>query len=127
MSGHTDADGAPLAAGYYEFDAEGKMILGDAPVTPDTPDTPVTPPASEEEVKHGIIRGSLYINGVKQTAYKLVEFEGAYYFINDGHKIAVSCKIFLGSQFVAGHTDNDGAPLAVGYYEFGADGKMILD
>ena len=128
VEGHTYEDGTPLAAGYYEFDAEGKMILEEGGAdNPGTPDTPVTPPTPEEEVRHGIIRDSLYINGVKQLAYKLVKFEGDYYFINDGHKIAKGCKVYLSTQFVEGHTYEDGTPLAVGYYEFDADGKMILE
>ena len=53
-------EGTGLNPGYYEFGADGKMDVS---------------------VKNGVIDGFLYINDVKQTAYTLVEFEGAYYFI----------------------------------------------
>jgi hypothetical protein len=40
--------------------------------------------------------------------------------------IARSRRLYLGSQFVTGHTYDDGTPLSVGYYHFDADGRMIL-
>ena len=70
VAGKTLADGTPISVGTYEFDMDGKMIL-----------------------KHGIIDDCIYINGVLQRAYQLVEFEGNLYFVNDGkNRIAKNLK-----------------------------------
>ncbi len=104
VEGKTFADGTPVAEGFYDFDADGKMVI-----------------------KHGIIDNCIYINGVLQKAYQLVEFEGAHYFINNGkNEIAKNTKLYLSQQFVEGHTFADGTPIPVGFYEFDADGKMIV-
>ena len=103
----TFADGRAIQVGTYEFDADGKMIV--------------------PELKNGVIDDYLYINDVKQTCYKLVEFEGDYYFINDGNKIAKSKKLYLSEKYVSGMTFADGTAIPAGYYEFDADGKMIID
>ena len=92
-------EGSGLQPGYYEFGADGKMIL-----------------------KNGAMDdGFFYINGVKQLAYQLIKFEGDYYFINDYHKYAVNKRIYLTAQIM------EGTGLKAGYYEFGADGKMIIN
>ena len=101
-----DLKGTDLPVGHYYFDAEGKMVI---------PETPVEP-----EVKNGVIGDFLYINGVKQTAYKLVLFEGNYYYISDGHKVAKNVTLYM-------KNDLKGTDLPVGYYYFDADGKMILE
>ena len=90
-------EGTDLTVGYYEFDADGKMIRKNGPY----PD------------------GYFYRNGSRLNAYQLVEYEDNYYFINDGNKYATSKTIYLSQRFV------DGTDLAVGYYEFDADGKII--
>ena len=93
---YTDSVGLP--AGTYQFDAEGKMII-----------------------KHGVIGDNLYINGAMQTAYQLVEFEGNYYFINDGHRVIKNASKYL----TATHTSKFGLP--AGTYQFDADGKLIIN
>jgi len=103
VGGFTYADGTPLAVGSYEFDADGKMI-----------------------VKNGPVGDYFYKNNTFLKAYQLVEFEGDYYFVNDYHKLAKNTRLYLTEQFVGGFTYADGTPLAVGYYEFDADGKMIV-
>ena len=76
----------------------------------------------EVELKNGPQEdGYFYINGVKQSCYQLVEYEGHYYFINDGHRIAKNAKIYLSGKFI------EGTDLVSGYYEFDAEGKMILN
>ena len=107
VSGKYLADGRALTAGYYEFDADGKMII--------------------EKPKNGVIGDYLYINDVKQTRYKLVEFDGNLYFINDGDKVAKNLRLYLNANFVAGMSLPDGKALTAGYYEFDADGKMIIE
>ena len=94
-------EGTDLAVGYYDFDADGKLMF-----------------------KNGPEGDYFYINGVKQKAYQLVEYEGDFYFINDGNKIAKNKRIYLSEKFVSGFTNADGVALKAGYYEFGADGKM---
>ena len=106
VAGKTFPDGRQIQPGYYYFDEEGKMEI--------------------PELKNGVIDDFLYINDVKQLAYQLVEFEGDFYFVNDGHKIAKNTKIYLSERFVEGKTFDDGASIAVGYYEFDENGKMIV-
>ena len=74
----------------------------------------------------GIKDDYFYKDDVRQKAYQLVEFNGDFYFINDYHKIAKNKRIYLSQRFVEGFTFEDGTPLSVGYYEFDADGKMII-
>ena len=102
VAGHTYPNGDPILPGYYDFDADGKMVLINGPVG-----------------------DYFYVNGIRQRAYKLVEYNGAFYFINDGHKIAKSTKLYLSDRFVAGHTYPNGDPILPGYYDFDADGKMV--
>ena len=90
--------GTDLPVGYYEFDAEGKMV-----------------------VKHGAdADGYFYINGVKQLGWKVYELDGAYYYVAAFNKYVTSKTTYLDATVLAG-TD-----LPVGYYEFDAEGKMIL-
>jgi hypothetical protein len=92
--------------GYYNFGADGKMVL--------------------PEYKHGVEGDYLYLNGVKQVRYQLVEFDGNYYFIDAGDKFVRNKRLYLSEQFVSGKTFPDGRAITVGYYNFGADGKMII-
>ena len=101
VNGKVLPDGRALLPGYYNFDAEGKMII--------------------EPLKNGVVGDYLYINDVKQTRYKLVEFEGYFYFINDGDKIAKNVRLYLSEMFVKD------SPLAAGYYRFDANGKLIAE
>ena len=101
-------EGTDLEAGNYEFDSDGKMILEEEPSTPD------------DGVMNGVVGDYFYINGEKQLAYQLVKYEGNYYYISDGHKIARNVKLYLNKAL-------EGTGLATGYYEFDADGKMIID
>ena len=94
--------GTPVTEGTYQFDADGKLQV----------------PAP----KHGTVGGCLYINDVKQTAYQLVAFEGAYYFIGDGHKYVVNKSQYL----TAAHLSSAGLSLPAGTYQFDAQGKLVL-
>ena len=92
------ADAFGLPVGYYEFDETGKIIMKNGPDAD----------------------GYFYRNGVRQNAYQLVEFEGNYYFIDNGNKYATSRTVYLSSRFV------DEFGLDVGYYEFDETGKIIM-
>jgi hypothetical protein len=85
-----------LTAGYYSFDENGVMV-------------PTT----------GVINGYLYVNGVMQHAYQVVDIDGVRYFVGDYNRVATNCTLYLGDNFVAKHN------LPAGYYTFGADGAMI--
>ncbi len=99
---NTTRNNGLLPEGVYEFGPDGKMI---------------NPP----QLKNGPQDdGYFYIHGVKQLAYKLVEFEGNYYFIDDYNKYAVNKTIFLGSQFL------EGTDFVPGNFIFGKDGKMVV-
>ena len=65
--------------------------------------------------------GYFYLDGVKQRAYQIVEFEGDYYYIGDYNKYLVNQRVFITESMLEGTT------FTAGYYTFGPDGKMILN
>ncbi|MBO5511149.1 MAG: hypothetical protein J6B24_05385 [Clostridia bacterium] len=65
--------------------------------------------------------GFFYIDDVKQTGYKLVEFNGSYYYIADFNKYLVNDTWYLSSSTLKAL----GLNLPSGNYEFDAEGKMI--
>ena len=77
-------------------------------------------------VKNGVYGDYIYKNGILLNRYQLVEFDGNFYFINDGNKIAKNLTLYLSERFVEGKTFADGTPIPAGYYKFDAEGKMIL-
>ena len=89
--------GTGLKAGKYTFEADGKIVI-----------------------KNGPVDGHFYIDGVMQKAYQIVKYEGNYYFISDGHKLAKNCTLYLGEKFVVG------TGLKAGKYTFDADGKIVI-
>ena len=91
-------EGTDFAVGYYEFDGEGKMVYKNGPDTD----------------------GYFYLNNEKQKAYKLIYFEGNYYFVVENHKYAKNARRYLNASIV------EGTGLKAGYYEFDAYGNMIL-
>ena len=99
-----------IAAGRYTFDADGRMIV---------PEIPTEAP-TEAPVLNGPVGEYFYLNNVKQTAYKLIEFEGSYYYIAEYNKYVVGRSRYISSSLVAG-TD-----LKEGYYDFDANGRMIV-
>ena len=100
-----------LPAGFYNFDADGKMT--DAPVPTPDPD-----PDPEPEVKNGIISedGELYyyVNGVKTYA-GLIQIDGNYYYVNSSCKVVTNCRYWISKT-------NDLLPAT--FYNFDADGKI---
>ena len=102
VEGFTYPNGDPMKPGYYDFDADGKMVI-----------------------LNGVVDGKYYINGIAQTGWKLIEWEGNYYF-NEYYNVAQSKRVYLSQVFVEGFTYPNGDPLKVGYYDFDAEGKMIL-
>ncbi len=103
VAGKTYPDGTAIVAGLYQFDAEGKMVI-----------------------LNGVVNDYLYINGIAQKRYQLAYFDGNYYFINDGDKVAKNCTLYLGENFVAGKTYPDGTAIVAGLYQFDAEGKMVI-
>ena len=103
VAGHTYPNGDPMKPGYYEFDAQGKMVI-----------------------INGIHGDYYYVNGIVEKAWKLIKVDGDYYFINGYNKLAKNTKLYLGEQFVAGHTYPHGDPMLPGLYEFDAEGKIII-
>ena len=103
VEGFTNADGTPLKAGYYTFDADGKMVI-----------------------LNGIVNDYFYKNNVRLDAYQLVEYEGYIYFISNYHKIVRDKTVYLSAQRVEGFTNADGTPLKAGYYTFDSDGKIVI-
>ena len=62
-----------------------------------------------------------YKDGVKQKCFQLVQFEGNYYFINNGNKIAKNIKLHIGAKFL------EGTDFIPGVFEFDAEGRMVLN
>ena len=48
-------------------------------------------------------------------------------FIDEGNKILKNTRVYLSETFVSSYTFADGSMLEVGYYNFDAEGKMILN
>ncbi len=67
-----------------------------------------------------------YKDDVMQKAYQLVTFGGDFYFIGDRHEIVKNKQVYLNEARINGLTYADGTPIAVGYYEFDENGKMIM-
>ena len=99
-----------LPAGFYDFGADGKM-LNPPTVTPD--------PDPDPEVKNGIVSedGELYyyVDGVKTYA-GLIQIDGDYYYVNS------SCKVVTTPHYWVNRSNG---LLPAGFYDFGADGKMV--
>ena len=91
-------EGTPFEPGCYYFDAMGRLVIQNGPQA----------------------NGYFYLNGIRQKAYQLIEWNGDYYFINDAHKYARNIRLYLGQQFVAG------SELAPGYYDFDDSGKLVI-
>ena len=102
VAGFTYPDGAPMLPGYYNFDADGKMII-----------------------LNGVYDGLYYKNGIIQKTWELFQWDGNYYF-NKYYNVAANESVYLKEEFVAGFTYPDGTPMLPGYYNFDADGKMII-
>lgn len=68
-------EGTGIKAGKYYFDAEGKMVI---------PEPATEPPT---EALNGPVGDYFYIDGVRQKAYQLLEYNGAWYFVAENHKI----------------------------------------
>ena len=101
-----------LPAGFYDFGADGKMV--NPPVVTPDPD-----PNPNPEVKNGIVNedGELYyyVNGVKTYA-GLIKIDGDYYYVNS------SCKVVTTAHY---WVNRPNGLLPAGFYDFGADGKMV--
>ena len=106
VEGKTFADGRPIQPGKYDFDADGKMIV--------------------PEIRNGVVGDFLYINDVKQVRYQFIEFDGNFYYVGSGDKVAKNMTVTLDAEFVEGKTFADGRPIQPGEYEFDAEGKMII-
>ncbi|MBQ4121201.1 MAG: phosphodiester glycosidase family protein, partial [Clostridia bacterium] len=103
LEGFMHDDGTPLTPGWYDFDAEGKMVI-----------------------KNGIYDGFMYVNNVKVERYAVIEYNGHYYFVGDYRKVQTNKTIYLTEQYLEGFTYPDGTPLKPGYYDFDAEGKMVI-
>ena len=101
-NGLTFDNGDLVQRTYYDFDADGKMVL-----------------------KNGIVGDYYYINGVLAAPYYgLVKWEGNFYYVNDGGKIVRNMSKFVNTT--NGLTFDNGDPVQRTYYDFDADGKMIV-
>ena len=103
INGHTYVDGTEIEIGWYDFDSEGKMIMRD-----------------------GIVGNKIYNNNTLLKAYQLVEVDGDFYYIGDRHEIVKNKRVYIKSERLNGLTYADGTPINAGWYEFDADGKMII-
>ena len=91
-------EGTGLSVGYYEFDGTGKAVMKNGPQAD----------------------GYFYRDNSILKAYQLVEYNGGYYFIDDGNKYTTNKMLYLTQKFVQPFG------MQVGYYEFDETGKMIM-
>ena len=93
-----------LPAGFYDFGEDGKMLNPLKPV---------------DHTKSGIVteNGTMYyyVDGVKTYA-GLIQIDGDYYYVNSSYKVVTTPHYWV-------NRPNDLLP--AGFYNFGADGKMI--
>lgn len=104
--------------GYYTMDGQGRLMDGRG-------DYVMVDTAMEDGLKY-FADGTVvyYENGVRKTYAGLIEFEGAYYYINDNAKpVAGKCYYITNTN---GLTFPNGEAVEPGYYRFDAYGKMIL-
>ena len=101
-------EGTSLSVGRYEIDADGKLSLESASV-----------------VKNGPVGDYFYSNGKLVTGNQLIEFEGEWYYIGVGNKLAKNSRLYFTAKFVAGKTYADGCMIEIGYHSFDENGKMI--
>ena len=88
-----------VKAGTYRFDAEGKMLL-------------TTEVVNENGAYY------YYCNGVRTASAGLIEFDGAYYYIDGAGKAITGREAWV--------SKTNGFDVAVGTYLFAEDGKMVL-
>ena len=91
-------EGTEFKAGYYYFNAEGKLENLNGPDENDF----------------------FYVNNEKQKAYKLCEYNGDWYLVAEYNKIARDQKRYLSAAVC------EGTPFTEGYYYFDADGKYSV-
>ena len=121
--GLTFPDGTPIPNAEFYFNADGKMQYTLA--EPEQPDTPVVPPVEPEEpeVLNGLVGDYFYIDGVRAKAYYgLVEWNGNFYYVNDGGRIVRDMKKYLTKTHDL--TFEDGTPIPNAEFYFNAEGKM---
>ena len=63
--------------------------------------------------------GFFYVNGERQKAYKLLEYNGAWYFVAENHKYVKDVSRYLNAQHLEGTIFTK-----PGYYYFDAQGRM---
>ena len=98
---------------WYDFDADGKMIIpGEEPTE--------TPTENPDAGKNGLVDEDgvtyYYVDGVKTYA-GLIQIDGDYYYVKSNCTVVKDCSYFVWTT--NGLMDQ-------GYYDFDADGKMII-
>ena len=84
------------AAGFYEFGADGKMVVSE---------------------KNGIVDGCYYVDGIKQIGTGLTKLEdGSYIYVRSNGELAT------GEYWITNHNDL----LEEGMYHFGEDGILVI-
>ena len=98
-NGLTFEDGTAVAKAWYDFDAEGKLVL-----------------------KNGLVNGVYYENGKVITYKGLIQQDGNFYYISSHGKPVANKNYFISNT--NGLTWADGTPVTKGMYAFDAEGKM---
>ena len=100
--------GTTLNVGRYEIDADGRLIAESGPV-----------------VKNGPVGDYFYRDGKIVPGNQLVQYEGDWYYVGAGNKLAKNCRLYFTYNFVVGKTFSDGCMIEIGYHTFDENGKMI--
>ncbi len=100
-------NGAVIPNAEFSFDTEGKMIY-----------------SLDDPMLNGLIGDRYYIQGIPVKAYYgLVEYEGNFYYVNDGGLIVRDKRVYVSKT--NGLKFSDGTEIPTAYFNFDADGKMI--
>ena len=84
------------AAGFYEFGADGKMVVSE---------------------KNGIVDGCYYVDGIQQIGTGLTKLEdGSYIYVRSNGELAT------GEYWITNHNNL----LEEGEYDFGEDGILVI-
>ena len=102
---HESAAAVGMSAGYYTFEADGKMYI--------------------EPEKNGIVDGFYYLEGVLQKPGLIVIDGDIYYFSTTNGAMNLSKTRYVAADCI--HESAAAIGLKEGYYTFGADGKAVFE
>lgn len=96
------------------------MVIGLSAVPVAAAEQDIAPVADGEVLNGPQANGLFYVDGVMQKAYKLLQYDGSWYFIAENHKYVKDVTRNLSASVV------EGTGIKAGKYYFDADGRMVI-